>query len=204
MAIASPIVSTCSDKTMRMRRWRRLAFAGLAALVLAYGASRSLRAPQTGDGLVGVPDISESAQAHTGARTTTVVAAPPPVHAAPESDGPGAMATPSPEWLLMLETLPNLPPTDLGEPLDADPDEALGWFRSEVDPVDIGPALDADDPPADAPNSPTESLLHIGELLDADDPQGYDPDRASALPLHIGELLDADALTGARRQTANR
>jgi hypothetical protein len=161
---------------MRMRRLRRLAFAGLAALLLAYGASRSLREPQTGDGPVGVPDIGASARTHTEAyteaRTTTAVAAPPPVHTASEPDGPGAMPTPSPAWPLMLETPPNHPPTDLGEPLDADPDEVWGWLRSEGDAIEIGPALDADDPPDYAPDRWTTSPLHIGELLDADAPPG--------------------------------
>ena len=179
-----------------MRRLRRLAFAGLAALVLAYGASRSLRAPQTGDGPLGVSDIVESARKHTEAVTTIAVADPPPVHAASESDGPRAMPSPSPEWPLMLETPPELKPTDLGEPLDANPEQAWGWFRSAGDAVDIGPALDADDPPADTPGGPTESPLHIGELLDADDPPGYAPDRWARSPLHIGELLDADAPPG--------
>jgi hypothetical protein len=182
---------------MRMRRVRLLALACLVALVLAYVASQSLRAPQTGDRPVGAPAIGESARTHTEAHTTTAVAAPPPVRKAAESEGPGAGATASPEWLLILETPPDhRPPTDLGERLDAGPDEAWAGFRSEVDPVDIGPALDADDPPAEAPGTPTESLLHIVEPLDADNPQGYAPIGWAQSPLPIGELLDADAPTG--------
>ncbi|SDW18431.1 hypothetical protein [Thiocapsa roseopersicina] len=82
------------------------------------------------------------------------------------------MTTPSPEWPFMPEAPPSLPPTVLGEPLEADPDKAWGWLWSDIDPVDIGPALDADDPPGYAPARPTASPLQIGELLDADAPTG--------------------------------
>ena len=175
---------------MRATKRQRLVLAGLAALALAYGASRSLRLPERGEESLNEPSIGEQAGAPTEIRMTGPAAVPPRRSVAVASRHRVTEPASSPEWPVMLETASEQPPMDLGELLDADSGETRESIALGVDPINIGPALDANDPLAYEPGTPYVPPSNIGDPLDADDP-GTSP-MAREDPVSIGPSLDAD------------